>query len=484
MRLLIFIFIVLFSVQAIGRQSGDTLRLTLQEVIKMAKEKSIPARQASTTKETKFWEWRTFRSNYQPQLTLTGILPGYSKTFAEVLQPNGTVDFQPVRNNNSLVNLSFSQSITATGGSVFGTTEIQRFDDFDRNNVLYNGVPYALGYSQPLFGFNKLKWDQKVEPLRFRESKQEYFETMEQIAINASSYFFDLLLAQVNLNIAETNYSNTENILKVADLKFQLGKITRNEILQLKLEKLKSQKAVGIAKRDVEVATLNLRSYTGLGDTGIVLDPPKGTIDTKIDAEKALSEAYANRSDAIGFARRIAEAKRDVAKAKGETGINATLTARLGFSKSSPTFAGVYRSPQNQQLLQVELSIPILDWGRSLSKSRTAKANLQLSEYSVEQDKQSFSQEISTEVALFNMMKDQLVLSAEADSIASDKFLIAKERYLLGNLSITDLSIAFQEKDQAKRDYISALRDSWGAFFKLRYLSLYDFDKQQKIAYE
>ncbi|MGX5689693.1 TolC family protein [Arcticibacter tournemirensis] len=484
MRLLVFIFIVLFSVPAIGRQSGDTLRLTLQEVIKMAKEKSIPARQASTTKETKFWEWRTFRSNYQPQLTLTGILPGYSKTFAEVLQPNGTVDFQPVRNNNSLVNLSFSQSITATGGSVFGTTEIQRFDDFDRNNVLYNGVPYALGYSQPLFGFNKLKWDQKVEPLRFRESKQEYFESMEQIAINASSYFFDLLLAQVNLNIAETNYSNTENILKVADLKFQLGKITRNEILQLKLEKLKSQKAVGIAKRDVEVATLNLRSYTGLGDTGIILAPPKCRIDTKIDAEKALLEAYANRSDAIGFARRIAEAKRDVAKAKGETGINATLTARLGFSKSSPTFAGVYRSPQNQQLLQVELSIPILDWGRSLSKSRTAKANLQLSEYSVEQDKQSFSQEISTEVALFNMMKDQLVLSAEADSIASDKFLIAKERYLLGNLSITDLSIAFQEKDQAKRDYISALRDSWGAFFKLRYLSLYDFDKQKKIAYE
>jgi len=438
----------------------------------MAKEKSIPARQA------------TFRSNYQPQLTLTGILPGYSKTFAEVLQPNGTVDFQPVRNNNSLVNLSFSQSITATGGSVFGTTELQRFDDFDRNNVLYNGVPYALGYSQPLFGFNKLKWDQKVEPLRFRESKQEYFESMEKIAINASSYFFDLLLAQVNLNIAETNYSNTENILKVADLKFQLGKITRNEILQLKLEKLKSQKAVGIAKRDMEVATLNLRSYTGLGNTGIILDPPQGIINTKIDAERALSEAYANRSDAIGFVRRIAEAKRDVAKAKGETGINATLTARLGFSKSSPTLSGVYRSPQNQQLLQVELSIPILDWGRSLSKSRTAKANLQLSEYSVEQDKQSFSQEISTEVALFNMMKDQLVLSAEADSIASDKFLIAKERYMLGNLSITDLSIAFQEKDQAKRDYISALRDSWGAFFKLRYLSLYDFDKQQKIAYE
>ena len=47
---------------------------------------------------------------------LNGILPGYSKTFTEVLQPDGTIQFQPIHNNNSSLNLSFSQSIAATGG--------------------------------------------------------------------------------------------------------------------------------------------------------------------------------------------------------------------------------------------------------------------------------------------------------------------------------------------------------------------------------
>lgn len=468
---------------AFSRQADDTLRLNLHQVIGLAKEQSIAARQAVTTRETKFWEWRTFRSAYQPQLTLTGVLPGYNKTFAEVLQPNGTVDFQPVRNNNSSVSLSFSQSLTATGGKIFGTTELQRFDDFDRNNVLYNGVPYALGYSQPLFRFNQLKWDQRIEPLKYSESRQVYLESMEKIAMDASACFFGLLLAQVNLQIAETNFSNTGNILKVATLKFELGKITRNEMLQLQLEKLKAQKAVGIAGREMQIATLNLRSYTGLANMPILLEAPKETIYTEIEAEKALAEAYANRSDAVAFARRLAEAKRDVAKARGETGINATLTARLGFSKSSSRLAGVYRNPQNQQLFEIGLEVPILDWGRSLSKNKTAKANLQLEEYAVEQDKQNFSQEIITQVTLFNMMKSQLSLTAEADSVASEKFIIARERYLLGNLSITDLSIAFQEKDQAKRDYITALSDLWGAYFELRYLSLYDFDKNQKITY-
>ena len=82
------------------------------------------------------------------------------------------------------------------------------------------------------------------------------------------------------------------------------------------------------------------------------------------------------------------------------------------------------------------------------------------------------------------MMKEQLVLTRRADSIASEKYQIAKDRYVLGNLSITDLSIAFQEKDQAKRDYVFALRNYWSAYYRLRYLSLYDFEKNQKISYK
>jgi len=479
------IVFILSLYNAFCQQANDTMRLSLQQVVEMAKQRSIASKQAVTVKETKYWEWKTYRSNYQPQLSLVGILPGYSKSFIEVQQPDGTILFQPVHNDNAALNLSFSQSIAATGGTVFGTTQLQRFDDFDRNSTLYNSVPYGIGYSQPLFQFNPLKWDNKIEPLKYNESKQAYIESMEQIAIVANSYFFDLLLAQVNYQIANTNLENTKNILRIANEKLQIGKISKNEILQLQLEQLKAQKAVGIAKRDMEIATLNLRTYTGLQNTDkIGLDLPQSTIDMQVATDKVLSEAYENRSDAIAFVRRTAEAKRDVLKAKGDNGLNATLTARLGYSKSAASISKVYQSPQDQQLVQLEFDIPILDWGRSKSRTNTAQANLQLTEYAVEQDKQTFTQEIVTQVTLFDMMKDQLILTADADSIASEKYQIAKERYVLGNLSITDLSIAFQEKDQAKRDYIFALRDFWGAYFQLRYLSLYDFEKNQKINYQ
>jgi outer membrane protein len=143
----------------------------------------------------------------------------------------------------------------------------------------------------------------------------------------------------------------------------------------------------------------------------------------------------------------------------------------------------VYQSLKNQQLIQMGLSIPVLDWGRSKAKVKTAEANMQLTSYEVEQDKQLFIQQIVTQVTLFDMMRGQVTLTEKADSIASEKYQIAGERYVLGNLSVTDLSIAFRDKDQARRDHIAALRDLWGAYYQLRYLSLYDFEKSQPILY-
>ncbi|UOE46743.1 TolC family protein [Mucilaginibacter sp. SMC90] len=484
MKILYIILLLTISTAAFGQSGNDTLRLTLQQVVELAKANSIAAKQAATTRETKYWEYRTYKSAYQPQLALSGTLPGYTKTFSQVQQPDGTFLVQPIHNDNSQLRLDFSQSITATGGTVYGTTLLQRFDDFDRHNVLYNGIPYGINYSQPLFQFNKLKWDKKIEPLKFNESKQVYIEAQEKIAVDVESYFFDLLLAQVNLKIAETNFVNTERIIKVANLKYELGKVSKNDILQLQLEKINAQKAVGTAKRDMEIATLNLRSFIGQeGDDKIVLIAPKQISNMIVSSEKVLAEAYANRSAAIAFARRLAEAKRDVAIAKGQNGLTATLTASLGFSNTATNIPDVYKNPQNQQALEVQLAIPILDWGRSKSKTKTALANQKLTEYAVEQDKQTFKQEIVTQVSLFNLMKEQLVYTASADSIAGEKYKIARERYVLSDLSITDLGIAFRENDQAQRDYVTALRDFWGAYYQLRYLSLYDFETNKKITY-
>ena len=470
---------ILFFYSALPAQPAG--QITLPEVVELARAKSIAARRAATTKETRYWEYRTYQSNFKPQLILDSRLPAFSRSFQEVVQPDGTVQFQPIRYNNSSLGLSLEQNIARTGGTIYATTQLQRFDDFIRDATLFNGTVFAVGLSQPLFQFNALKWDKKIEPLKYKESTQEYIEAMENIAANATSLYFDLLLAQVNQSISETNLKNTRDILRIAREKFELGKTSRNEILQLQLEELKAQKALGTARRDLEIATMNLKAYTGLqNDLPLQLQEPVPENPPAISAEKAIDEAFANRADAIAFGRRHLEAERAVAKARTERGLNATVTTNLGFSNRGQTVAELYRQPQNQELFTIEFTIPILDWGRTQSSLRTAQANSQLTQYTIEQDKQNFQQAIYTQVTLFDMLKGQLSLTQQADSIAAEKYQIARDRYVLGDLSITDLSIAFTEKDQARRDFIGALRDYWTAFYQLRRLTLYDFEKQEK----
>ena len=205
--------------------------------------------------------------------------------------------------------------------------------------------------------------------------------------------------------------------------------------------------------------------------------------DLEIDSDKALQEALVNRGDAIAYKRRGLEAEKEVARAKGENGFQANIFADFGLSNTAQNIGDVYKSPQDRETIQIGFEIPIMDWGRSKARMETAKANQQLVAYEVEQDRIVFEEEIYTLITLFNMLKDQLAFSKEADEIAAERYEIAKNRFFIGNLSITDLTIALQEKDQAKRDYIFSLRDFWQTWLTIRVKTLYDFETQQKIIY-
>ena len=478
----IIILTLFLGIAAMANAQQGNSELALSDVIAMAKRQSIAYQQASTLKEIKHWEWKTHLSNYKPQLLFSGTLPDFVRTFQQVIQPNGSIDFQSVSNNNSSVNFSLNQSLIATGGTLFASTNLQRFDDFDRDRKQYNGAPIAIGYRQPIFGFNELKWNRKINPLRYEESQRGYVESMEQIALNASDLFFDLLLAQANLQIAQSNLTNNDTIYKIAEERFDLGQLSRNDLLQLKLEVLKSKKALISAQQNLEVTMLQLSSYIGYrSDEPIALALPSTVPAIEIDNQVALQQAYANRSDALAFRRRKLEAERDVVRAKRENGLKVDLFASFGFSNTAGTLGGIYQNPQDQESLQLAFEIPILDWGRAQGRRETALANKRLIEQEVEQDQLDFEKRIFTLVSLYKMLKTAMQFSEEADHIAAERYRIAKDRYILGDMSITNLSIALQEKDQAKRDYIASLRDFWNTYFDIRAQTLFDFERGVRL---
>lgn len=466
------------------QSSEEITRLNLDAVIDWAQDASISARRAATIQTTRYWEYRSFQANYKPQIQLNGTLPGFTRSFQEVTQQDGTVRFISVSNNNANLGLSMSQPIASTGGTVFLGTSLQRFDNFKDGAVFYNGSPIELGINQPLFAYNELKWDRKIEPLRFRESQQEYIGDMEEIAQNTVDFFFSLLIAQTNFQIAQTNLVNTDTVYQITLEREKLGKASRNDVLQLRLETLKAKKALASAQQDLAQARQQMSAYVGKPiSADLLLELPELIPNVIVNPDRAIQETMVNRPDAIGFLRRELEAKAAVAEAKGRRGFTASLIGAFGLSGSGAQLGQVYTEAQDKESVFLQFNIPIIDWGRAKSRLETANAQQKLTIFEVEQDRVNLEQEVQTQVALLGMFQQQLELTKEADEVAAARYKIAQDRFILGDLSITDLSIALQENVQAKRDYIRSLWDFWQTHYYLRVLTLYDFEKQQKIKY-
>ena len=57
-------------------------------------------------------------------------------------------------------------------------------------------VPVSLELSQPIFGVNNLKWNRRIEPVRYAEAKAAFITATEQVTMKTITYFFNLLLAK------------------------------------------------------------------------------------------------------------------------------------------------------------------------------------------------------------------------------------------------------------------------------------------------
>ncbi|MGB3850004.1 MAG: TolC family protein [Tunicatimonas sp.] len=472
----LFFLLLPFTSPAQTDSLANARQFTLEEIVQSALDRSPNALLTETRQELAYWRWRSFRANYRPQLALRGNLPNFNRTNQAIRQDDGSFAFRRVFNNLTDVYLTASQSIGATGTELFVSSGIERSDNFINDETTYSSRPARIGVQQSLFGFNKLRWDRRIEPLYYEEARRSYVVQREEIAQDATELFFAVLLQQVNIALAQKNLANNDTIFQIGQGRYNLGRITEDQLLNLELNVMNSRQEVAQAQLELETSTLALKSFVGITDgEPIVLAPPAGVPEFTINNQLALQQATASHPDVVEFERRVKEARAEVARSRGENGFLVDINATYGLTDRGNGFADVYNQPEDEQIVELAFRIPVLDWGRAKSRMKQADALLKLEQYTVEQERVNFQQEVYTQVRTFAMQRDQVEITEVADDIAQRRYDIAKQRYLIGKIDITDLSIALREKDEARRRYIESLRDFWLNYYEVRMLTLYDF---------
>ncbi len=469
--------VILIIVAAIPATSQEIKRLSLDEVIRLASEQSPNALIAKHRFRASYWQYRTFVAEYRPTLTLTGNMPDYSTAYSRVW--NSVAQQWEYASTDVLQttgNLSLAQNIGLTGGSISLYSDLTYEKNFETDGERYITSPLNVRLTQPLFRYNELKWQKKIEPLKYEEARKTYLRDIENVHMMAVQYFFNLALAQINKEIAETNMQNADTLYQIALGRYNLGTIAEDELLQMELSYLNAGTAINESEMNLRDRELKLRSFLGFNQTvRLELLIPNEIPDLEVDVNEVLKLAEENNPELIALERQLVEAQSSVAQAKAEKGLNANLTASYGLRDQDPMLNMAYDQPNKQQTIRVGFSLPILDWGQGRGRYKMAQSSEELTRVQVEQSRVDFEQNLMLDVHQFNMQNDQVRIAAKSDTVAAKMFEVTKQRFLIGKIDVLELNNADTKKDQNKRSYIQALNNYWTYYYNMRALTLFDF---------
>jgi outer membrane protein TolC len=476
-----YFLLLVFIIPAILLAQDEVRKLTLEDAIEIAKKQSPDALMAKHKFRASYWQYKSFRASYLPSLLLRGEIPAYNKSINKIRTTEGDV-FSLSNNNNLSAGLSLNQKIGPTGGDISLNSDLNWLNNIAEDTTSFNVTFINVTYRQPLFKYNSYKWDRTIEPMLYEEARKMFIENMEQVSLTATNHFFNLLLAQISEKIALINEANYDTLYKIAQGRYNLGKIAENDLLQLELQFLRAGSNVQDIALDVENQLFQFKSFLRIKETTkIELIAPDVIIPFTVVAERAINEARHSNSKSLSFGRQLIEAESELAKAKYDNRFDAELFAVYGVSNFAHYFEDLNTKPQDQQILELGISLPILDWGVARGKIKMAESNQEIVRTTVEQEQIDFDQEVFLKVARFNMQYNQVMIAAKADTVARKGYDITKARYLIGKISITDLNIAQTEADNSKSNYINALGIYWRNYYDLRRLTLYDFEKDLPI---
>lgn len=468
--------------QGVVTGATEPLSLTLNEAMIRARTNSVEAELALNKLKSAYWAYRSYKSDLLPELSFSASLPSYRKQYSPYMDENGSYIF--VANNYLQLagELSLTQNIWLTGGqlSVNSSLDFYRQLGYGAFNQ-FMSIPIAFTLTQPIFGVNNIRWNRKIEPVRYEEAKAEFMSATENVALSAIQLYFSFLLAKENLDIAVQNLESAEKLYDVANEKRDMGRISKNDLLQMELNLLDARTALTDCESDFKNSMFQLTSFLDFEEgTKIEAEIPDDIPLMEINYADALDKALNNNSFSKNMMKIQLEADYEVAKAKGaQREIN--LFAQIGYTGTDHFLTGSYDNLRSNQVVQIGLEIPLVDWGKRKGKVKVAESNKKLIESQVRQEIMNFRQNLFILVERYANQLQQIHIAKRINDIAKSRYETNEQTFLIGKISTLDLNDSRIKKDEARRNYVNELYLFWYYYYQIRSLTLWDYQQNSPI---
>ena len=456
----------------------EPIVLSLDRTIALAADSSLAAFRARNVYLSGYWEFRNYQAERLPSLTLNLTPAQYYRDITK--RYNSELDIDEYRKQQSFYaagNLKVKQNFDLLGGSFYLDTDLEYMRYFGASTYnQFTSVPIRLGYTQSLVGYNPFRWAKKIEPLKYDKVKKELLYNLEEISEQATTYFFALAMAQMEYDMAKEQLATADTLYRTGEERLKIASISKADLLTLRLEAVNARNTLENAEIDLKRTMFSLASFLNLDkDAQILLRLPSRPSNLDVQVDEALSLARNNNPEFLSLKQDVLEAEQAVDKAHKEKLFDASFNASVGFNQVASKFQDVYKHPMQQDLVSITVAIPLLDWGVRKGKYNIARSNLTVAETSAQQKALTLEEDVIMTISDFNVQQRLINSAEEALDIAIMAYEETKQRFLIGKADINSLTLSLNRQQEARRNYIKSLQNYWLSYYKIRKLTLHDF---------
>ncbi len=466
---------------------AQTKKLTLQQSIAIATDSSLQAFRAKNLYRASYWEYKSYKAARLPALTLSMTPIRFNRDIVSRYDSENNIDiYRQQQSLSSYANLSLTQNVDFTGGTFFVDSELGYLRNVGDNPYSqFSSVPFRVGYSQALFGYNSFKWEKRIEPVKYEKAKKELLYSCEEISELAIEYFFNLAMAQLEYDLAVENVVSSDSLYFIGSERLKIASISQADLLTLKLDALNAKNTLETVSLNLKRAMLSFLAFMDMPkDTELKLELPQYPARISVTPDQALRLSQENNPDYLQYQLNVLAAEREVERTRKKMAFDANVTASVGFNQVANNFRGAYQNPLEQDVVRVGLSIPLMDWGVRKGNANMAKSNLDVAKISVQQSQTYLEQDVMLTVGDFRVQQDLIAGAEEARSLANLAYNSTKQRFMIGKADVNSLTLSLGRLNTAQKNYMTALKNYWLSFYKLRKLTLYDFEKNMSLSYQ
>ena len=277
--------------------------------------------------------------------------------------------------------------------------------------------------------------------------------------------------------------ATTDTLYAIGEQRQKIASISQADLLTLKLDRVNARNTLRNAEIARKRAMSALATFLNLDrNSCIEIDLPARPCYMDIPADHAMALARENNPTYLEQHQNVLEAEREVERTKKESRFNTSFNASVGFNQVADNIGAAYRNMLQQDLVSFSVSVPLVDWGVRKGKYNMAKNNLDVVKIAARQEEISLEEDVMMTVNDFNMQQDMIASAEEALDLAELAYDQTRKRFIIGKADINSLTLALNRQQEARKNYIQALQNYWLNYYKIRKLTLHDFESGMSLS--